>query len=406
MLSIREALDLMLPEFQPLGSESLPLLAAHTRVLSKDICAQFDLPEFDNSAMDGYALRHADVSAGSVLPIQMEVRAGGAFPAALLPGHIARIFTGAPLPAYADTVVIQENVQRSGETVMFRELPKAFAHVRKRGTDVSLGAVLMRAGDGLGPGEIGLLAAQGRAHVEVYRRPRVAILPTGDELREIDAERVPGSIVNSNAYALAAAVQEAGCEPLILPIARDRPEDIARRIEQGLRADVLLSIGGVSVGDYDLVSRALREAGVQIGFHKVAIKPGKPLLFGKRGSQPVVGLPGNPVSALVTFAVFVRPCLQQMLGHRAAFQEPLDVSLSEAYEHAAGRTELVRARLFRKGSDWHVKLHERQGSAALSSMVGQDALVILPADTTHFAVGERLCALRIAAPRAVEPPFQ
>jgi molybdopterin molybdotransferase len=406
MLSIREALDLMLPEFRTLGTESLPLLSAHTRVLSKDILAQLDLPEFDNSAMDGYAVRHADLSPGCVLPIQMEVRAGGDFPTALLPGHGARIFTGAPLPAGADSVVIQENVERRADSVQFRALPEPCANVRKRGSDVSLGAVLLRAGAPLGPGEIGLLAAQGCAEAAVYRRPRVAILPTGDELRELDAERRPGSIVNSNAYALAAAVLQTGCEPWILPIARDRLDDLKRHIEQGLRADVLLSIGGVSIGDYDLVSRALRDAGVEISFHKVAIKPGKPLLFGKRGAVPVVGLPGNPVSALVAFEVFVRPCLQRMLGHEAVFREAVEVSLSEAYHHTSGRTELVRARLSRKGSDWQVALHPRQGSASLQSMVGHDALVILPAEASHFAAGERLCALRIAEPRSSEPPFR
>jgi molybdopterin molybdotransferase len=405
MLSIREALEMMLPSFRPLGSESLPLLAAYGRVLSDEVTAQLDLPEFDNSAMDGYAVRYADLVQGVVLPVQGESRAGGGWPEALGAGSAMRIFTGAPLPAQADTVVMQENVERRDAAVVIRELPTAGANVRTKGSDVLRGDSLMQAGIPIGPGELGLLAAQGCAQVEVYRRPRVAILPTGDELRGLDAARTPGTIVNSNSYALAAAVLQAGCEPVLLPIARDRLADIVHGVQQGLRADVLLSVGGVSVGDHDLVSRGLREAGVDIGFHKVAIKPGKPLLFGRGGAVPVVGLPGNPVSALVTFEVFVRPCLRRMLGHTAVFPDTFEVSLAAAYEHTVGRTEFVRARLRRAGAGWLADLHPRQGSASLQSMVGQDALVIVPAHAAHVAAGERLQALRIAEPRRSDMPF-
>jgi molybdopterin molybdotransferase len=405
MLSIREALELMLPSFAPLATERLPLLAADGRVLAQDIAAALDLPEFDNSAMDGYALRLADLADGSVLPVQGESRAGGELPGALAPGTALRIFTGAALPAEADSVVIQEHSELRSDGVSIRERPRLGANIRLRGSDIRQGDALLRAGVALGPGEIGLLAAQGCVQVSVYRRPRVAVLPTGDELRELDAPRRPGSIVNSNSYALAAALRQLGCEPVLLPITPDRLEDIARSVEAGLQADVLLSVGGVSVGDYDLVSRALREAGVAVGFHKVAIKPGKPLLFGQRGAVPVVGLPGNPVSALVTFEVFLRPCLQRMLGHCAIFPDTIEVQLAAPYEHAAGRTEFARARLTHDAGRWLATLHPRQGSASLQSLVGLDALVILPAQSTHFVAGQTLQALRIGTVRRSDLPF-
>ena len=406
MLSIREALELMLPQFAPLGPESVPLLAAPGRVLYADALAALELPEFDNSAMDGYAVRHADLRPDGALPLQGESRAGAGLPEALRPGHAVRIFTGAPLPADADTVVIQENVERRAAQILVRELPRAGANIRRRGSDVRRGERILNAGALIGPPEIGLLAAQGCSTLQVFAQPRVAILATGDELRAIDAPPAPGTIINSNAYALAAAVEQAGARASVLPIARDRLSDISERIAEGLQADLLLSVGGVSVGDYDLVSQALREAGVAIEFHKVAIKPGKPLLFGRHGRVPVVGLPGNPVSALVTFTVFVRPGLARLQGRSAPFDETLEVELAHAYEHSPGRTEFVRARLTREGPVWRAQLHPKQGSGSLQSLVQQDALVILPADRAQFSAGTRLNALRIVpALRATPPAF-
>jgi molybdopterin molybdotransferase len=384
----------------------VPLLSALGRVLVADLFARIELPEFDNSAMDGYAVRHADLVVGRSLPIAQEIRAGDGSPAALAPGYAARIFTGAPMPPRADTVVMQENADRDEREVRFRELPDRNAHVRARGSDVRIGDRLVQAGRAIGPGEIGILAAQGCSRVDVHRRPRVAILPTGDELRELDEPARAGSLVNSNAYALAAAVQQAGGEAWILPIARDRLEEITARIEQGLQADLLLTVGGVSVGDYDFVARALTDVGVALHFHKVTVKPGKPILFGKRANTAVIGLPGNPISALVTFQLFVQPCLRRLLGHLAPFQESIEVVLGRPYRHSPGRTELVRATLAREAGELRATLHQRQGSASLPSMVGQDALVILPAERETFAAGERLWALRLAEPGATEPPFR
>jgi molybdopterin molybdotransferase len=408
MLSIREAVDLLLPHFPPRPPEPLPLLAALGRVLCEDVVATVDLPPFDNSAMDGYALRFADASheSGHVLPVQGESRAGGPSIGKLLPGHAMRIFTGAPLPVGADTVVMQEDTSRSGDHVTLREPPRAGAHVRKRGFDVRAGTPLLASGTVLGPGELALLSAQDVPKVNVHRRPRVAVLCTGDELREVGSTPRPGSIVNSNAYALHAAILQAGGEPVLLAPARDDVGEITERVREGLEADVLLTVGGVSVGEYDLVTQALAAVSVHTAFHKVAIKPGKPLLFGTRGGVPVIGLPGNPVSALVTFEVFVRPGLLQMRGVRTPFAEPVVVELTDAYEAGGSRTELARARLRAEGGRILATLNARQGSGALTSMVGVDALVVFPRGSRRFEAGASVHAIRLAdTPRSATPPI-
>jgi molybdopterin molybdotransferase len=404
MLSIPEAFEVMMPRFAPLGSEDVPLLQAVGRVAASDVIARLDLPGFDHSAMDGYAVRLADVRAGVPLPVTTEIRAGGR-PQPLGERGVARIFTGAPMPPDADTVVIQENARLADGAATFEALPQPGSNVRIRGYEYKRGDLFVRAGAWLGPGEIALLAAQGCSHVAVQRRPRVAILPTGDELRPLSGPFVPYTIVDSNTYGLAAAIQQTGCIAEPLPVARDRLDELRERLRVGLQADVLVTIGGVSVGDYDLVGQALRDAGVQIGFHKVAIKPGKPLLFGLHGARPVIGLPGNPVSALVVFEVFVRPCLQRMLGYAEPYPELLDVVLADDYRHARGRTEFVRAHLERHGPGWSARLHPRQDSGAMSSLLGQAALVILPGGIEQFAAGARLQALVTGLPRRASCPY-
>lgn len=404
MLSIRTALDLMLPHFSVLDSESVPLTQAYARVLAQDVEVGIEQPEFDHSAMDGYALRARDVRVGEPLPVSAEIRAGGT-PQPLAAGSVARIFTGAPLPEGADAVIMQENAQRDGERVSFSTQPSPGAHVRKRGGDHALGSILFSAGTQLGPAELGLLASQGLTRLEVHRQPRVAILPTGDELRALDAPLRPFSIVDSNTYALAGALQQAGCVPVPLAIATDDPELIAERVEQGLGADALLTVGGVSVGEYDFVSESLRAAGVAIQFHKVAIKPGKPLLFGKRGTTPVLGLPGNPASALVVFEIFVRPGLLRMQGLRDIHPQPIEVVLSTAYAHKPGRTEFVRARVQLQSGVWVADPHRNQSSGSLGSLSGQSALVIVPAERADIAAGERLQAIMPGLPRRPDSAF-
>jgi molybdopterin molybdotransferase len=405
MKSIGEAQREIVGCFEPIGIERLPLLQAAGRWLAEGVHARVDLPRFDSSAMDGYAVRHADLSTGCLLKLVGEARAGGAWPEPLLPGTATRIFTGAPTPAGADTVVIQENTQREAATVRIERVPDAGANVRRRGTDLRALSLALPRGERLAPGEIGLLAAQGEHAATVYRRPRVAIVSTGDELRDIGHDDAPGTVVGSNAYSLAAQVMEAGAEPWVLPAVPDRLDDIASTLGQALRADVVLSSGGVSVGEHDLVGRALERLGIAVRLWKVAIKPGKPLMFALSGRTPIVGLPGNPVSALVTFEVFVKPGLRRMLGDDAPYPELIDVRLERDHRHGTGRTELARARLVRGGDGApFARLHELQGSGSLPSMCGVDALVVLDAEVEHFAAGSSLRALPLRQDRGQREP--
>lgn len=405
MITVQEALERLLPRFAPLAIEALPLLSALGRALAEDQHATTDLPAFDHSAMDGYAVRHANVKVGGVFPVQGEARAAAGNIAGLAHGTAMRIFTGGPLPLGADTVVMQEDTALEANGVRIRELPQLGANVRRAGADLRAGAIALARGSEIGPGVVGLLAALGEAQVRVFRKPRVAILPTGDELRELGSAAEPGSIVNSNAYSIAAAVASAGAEPVVLPIARDHAEEIRARLREARGADLLLTIGGVSVGDYDLVGQSLRDEGFAIEFHKVAIKPGKPLLFGLSDQLPVIGLPGNPVSAFVTFEVFVRPCIYRMRGLARVFAELLPVKLAAAAKHSRGRLEFARAKLSREADSLIASLHALQGSGSLPSITDTDALVLLPPDQASFEAGAQLSALPLGVPTRDTPPF-
>jgi molybdopterin molybdotransferase len=398
MKSVAEASAEILRAFQPLGSERLSLLAALGRFSAEPYLARHDLPDFDNSAMDGYALRAADTRearAGSPLRLLVagESRAGGQTPPALTPGTAQRIFTGAPLPAGADAVELQENVVREGDDVLLEKALVAHANVRRQGSDVERGALLLAAHTELLAGEIALLASQEYAAVSVFRRPRVAILCTGDELREIGEPPRPGSIINSNGYALAAQVLLAGAEPWLLPVARDTRADVARSVREALCADVLVLSGGVSVGDYDVVRAGLEDAGVALSFWKVRMKPGKPVSFATHGRIPVLGLPGNPVSAWVTFELFVRPGLRKMLGDPAPERPRLPVQLAGDLTRKPGRAEFARARLVRTEHGFVAELLARQGSGSLPSMVGVDALLEIAPECETLPRGATLSAL-------------
>lgn len=310
-----------------------------------------------------------------------------------------RIFTGAPMPEGADAVVMQEDVERRGDEVVLRSRSAPGKHVRRRAEVLSGGGPLLEAGAGIGSGEIGLLASQGYAQVPVHRRPRVALLSSGDELRELGEPARPGSLIDSNAHALAAAVREAGGEAVMLPRAPDDRGELARAVRAGIAsADVLITSGGVSVGEYDLLHHAFADAGVEETFWKVRIKPGKPLRFGRAGAVPVIGLPGNPVSALLTFEIFVRPGLRIMLGDPRPFRRVIDVELASATSAPASRTELARARVeLREGSLPRAHLHRHQGSAALTSLAGADVLVILPEGAGDQPAGSIARALDLRA---------
>jgi molybdopterin molybdotransferase len=412
VLTPGEALEAILAAVRPLEVERADVSELSGRVLAEAIAATEDAPPFDASAMDGWAVRAADLAGASdgapvALAARGESRAGGRWPEPLGAGTAMRIFTGAPVPEGADAVVMQEVVERDGEGARFRAAPQGGANVRRRGEDHRAGEPLLPAGATLGAGEIALVASQGLASVAVRRAPRVAVLTTGDELRDPGEPARPGSIVDSNGPMVAAAVREAGASPRVLPRAADELAILTALVREGLRADVLVLCGGVSVGDHDLVHRALEEARVEAKFWKVAIKPGKPLTFGiAPGGTPVFGLPGNPVSAWVTFEVFVRPALRKMMGCSRPFRRAIDVALGGSYRHGRGRTELARARLSSDGSRAVAHLHPRQGSASIASIAGADALVVLPADREAFSAGDVVRALVLGGPGSDEAPFR
>jgi molybdopterin molybdotransferase len=395
MRSIAEALKSMLPAFPTLGEEEIPLTEAAGRYLASDVVADLDSPPFDNSAMDGYAVRAVEVASASTetpvrLPVSDESRAGGGVPSELELGTACRIFTGSTMPPGSDAVVIQEDTKRSGEEVDIFEPSTVGRHVRAQGSDVRSGETILRRGDRLWPGEIGLLASQNVARVRVYRQPRVALLSTGDELKALGEELAPGTIVNSNVYVLAEMLNLLGAIPCALPAASDDLPSIEAALRKALEADVVITSGGVSVGAYDFVQEAFQRVGIHPEFWKVRIKPGKPLTFGLYEGKPVIGLPGNPISAMVTFEILVAPCLRQMLGDREPHPQPVVARLQHAYHRRPGRVEIARGVATRHGDEIQVSLHKLQGSGSLPSFVGVNALVILPSERGDLEAGERV----------------
>jgi molybdopterin molybdotransferase len=301
VISVADALRIVVEAARPLGAERVGLLDACGRVAAGDVVSGRAVPAAANSAMDGYAVRAADVGRpGARLRVAGSVPAGSLRAETLAPGTAVKIFTGSVVPPGADTVVRVEDTEAAGDQVTVSAAVAPGANVRLAGEDIEPGAIVVRAGQELGPADVGVLASVGRSTVLVHRRPQVAIVSTGAELVEIDEAPGPGQVVNSNAWVLAAAAREAGAEPLVFPVVRDRFDDVrARLAEAAVAADVVLSTGGVSVGDFDFVRDALEAIGVERAFWKVAQKPGKPLVFGRRDATPFFGLPGNPVSSLV-----------------------------------------------------------------------------------------------------------
>jgi molybdopterin molybdotransferase len=310
----------------------------------------------------------------------------------LTPGSVCRIFTGAPLVAGADAVVMQEDTERSGDSVTIRRAPKKLNHVRRRGEDLARGGVALARGTRLNPFRVGLAAALDLAQVPVARRPRVRLLCTGDELRDPGTPGRPGSIPDSNGPSLSALVRRTGAEIVRLPRTSDDLSQTRAAIRGALaECDVLLTVGGVSVGDHDIVKAALEAEGVAIDFWKVKIKPGKPLAFGRRDGAFVLGLPGNPVSAQLTLSLFGLPLLRALQGDSRPFPPPIRVELAAALSQKPGRMGFYRARL--EGRLAHV--HENQASGAPTSMAHADVLVMLPETSSGAAAGEQVCALAL-----------
>jgi molybdopterin molybdotransferase len=392
LLSFDEARVRILTGVRVLASERVPLVDAAGRVLAEDLVAPSQLPPFDYSAMDGYALSTSDVEGNGpwALPVIGESSAGRpAGPLARL--SACRIFTGAPIPPGADAVVMQEKVQRDGESIRLSEPVKPGQHIRRAGEDLERGAVAIGGGTRLLPGGVALAAMLGVSELEVARRPRVTILCTGDELRAPGDAVGPASIPESNSAALASLARHASAVVRIAPIARDEPAATQRAIERALEGtDVLLTVGGVSVGDHDVVRPALERAGVTLDFWRVAIKPGKPLAVGRSASAYVLGLPGNPASALVTFAVFGMPLLRALQGDARPLPFPLPVALAAERKRSPDRMELVRASLETEGRALTARVHENQASGAATSLAHSDGLLFIPPGEGTVAKGEAL----------------
>lgn len=387
-----EALETILGATRVLGPETVAAGEALGRVLAAPVVSQRRLPPADNSAMDGYAVRRADCAGlgAPELRIAFEVAAGGAAEARLNPGQAARVLTGAPLPPGADAVVRQEDTERDGDRLRVLVVPAPREHVRDAGEDVEVGERVLEPGALLGPAHLGLLAALGRSSVVVHQRPRVAILSGGDELVEPDGDIAGGRIVSSNSYSIAAQCRELGAEPVYLGIARDTPEDVERHFRAGLGADVLVSSAGVSVGDRDYVRGVLEKLGCELLFWGVNMKPGYPLAFGRFAGETgplVFGLPGNPVSAMVTFEEFVRPALRKMMGHRAWFRPLMRARLGETLTKKAGRLHFVRVALERRDGVVVARSTGNQSSGVLRSMTLATGLLLFPAAATELREG-------------------
>ncbi len=390
-VSVAEARELILGSIAPLGFETVGLAEAPGRVLAEEIRSRVEIPPHDNSAMDGYAVRAQDTSrAPTELRVVEDLPAGRRAQRKLGPGEAARIMTGAAIPEGADAVVMVERTETRGDAVRVLEAATQGQHVRRAGSDVKPETRVASVGDVLRAPHVGMLAAIGRTTLRVAARPRVAILSTGDELVEPDRLTADGRIVSSNSYALQAALREIGVDSSYLGIAPDEPDEIEARFRQALRSDVVISTGGVSVGDRDWIKQVLAGLGGEMRLWRVNMKPGAPLAFVMLDSCPVFGLPGNPVSTLVVFEQFVRPALLSMMRRRAIFRPVEPAVLTERYTKPAGRMHFVRVRLERGDDVWQATPTGEQTSNVLLSMVRADGLAIVPAETTEVPAGATL----------------
>lgn len=393
MISVEEALNRVTALFTPLGVETVPLREAAGRVLARDVEARRDQPPFESSAMDGYALRSDDVKTGATLRVIGESAAGAGFPGRPGRGEAVRIFTGAPVPEGADQVLMQENVTREGDVITIVETSDS-RHIRHRGNDFASGEAV-RAPRRLSPADLALLAAMNLPDLPCTRRPVVALVATGNELVMPGEDPGPDQIIASNGFGLAALLEAEGAEVRMLPIARDTPESLRTVLGLCAGADMIVTIGGASVGDHDIVQDVGRESGMALEFHKVRMRPGKPLMAGMLNGVPMIGLPGNPVSAMVCAHVFLRPALRVMLGLGDA---PLSRELARLGEDMGpngGREHYMRARLGVEYGQLTVHPFDRQDSALLSVLAKANALLVRPVDAPARKAGDMVEVIRL-----------
>ncbi len=395
MISVEEALKTILVNFRPLGLEKINILEARGRVIGEDVFAPRNIPSANNSARDGYALRCADIKDASrekpvKLKIIEDIPAGTLAVKKIKKGEAARIMTGAVLPEGADSVVHQEDTMKEGKTVIVYTSAEKSENIRFAGEDVRTGDLVVKKGSALRPADIGMLAALGRAFVSVYQKPRVAIMSTGDELVDIEIEPPPGKIVNSNSFSLAAQVMECGAIPIMLGIVKDKKTDLREAFKTALHADLMISSGGVSVGDFDFVKNVMGEIGNAMHFWRVAMRPGKPLAFGAIEGVPLFGLPGNPVSSMVSFEQFVRPSLLKMQGHKKIFRQTIQAVCNDEFQKNPGFRHFIRA-VVKKEKDRYVAITTGdQGSGILKSMVAANGLIVIGEEETRIKKGSEV----------------
>lgn len=390
MISVDQALSIVLDHVEPLGAETVPLEEAHRRILAEDVRADMDLPPFDRSRMDGYALRSADVAA---LPARLrvigEIAAGAEFDKELKAGEAVKIFTGAPVPDGADAVQKVEVTRANGYDVEILESVTPGQFITPRASEIAAGEKVAEAGREIGPAEMAVLASFGYASVRAARRPRVAVISTGSELVDVSTKPSAAQIRNSNTYTLAAYAERAGAAVDMLGTAEDTAEATRDSL---LRAadnrDIVITSGGVSMGDYDLVKAALKDIGAEVFFDKVTIRPGKPIVFARRGATLFFGLPGNPVSTSVTFNVFARPAIRKMQGERSPLLPTVSAQLSRSLKDSSRRRSYLPARLFIEDGRAMVESLKWGGSSDLVAFMLANALIIVREEVHEIEAGE------------------
>lgn len=391
---LEDAQKVVLEATSVLGLEKIPLLNTLGRVLGEDVVVERDNPPWDNSAMDGFAVRWEDIRQEHAIQKPVTLKVIEDVPAGKMPtktvgaGQAIRIMTGAPIPKGADTILKVEDTEHTPDSVRVFKSEQKGSNIRPQGEDVKKGERIIVKGTRIRPGEAGMLAILAKAFVLVYQQPRVAILSTGDELADLDERFSEEKIINSNSYGIAAAVQDAGGVPVLLGIAKDNPAALKEKISQGLTADILVLSGGVSMGDYDFTKAVFRDLGAEMNFWKLAIKPGQPLAFGKIQGKLAFGLPGNPVSSMVTFEQLVRPAMLKLSGRRSYGRPVIQAVFQEQFSKRQDRRHFLRGVLTREDGTFKVRTTGDQGSGILTSMVKANCLIDVPVEVERLNPGD------------------
>lgn len=389
MITVEQARETILKRIAPLGSEKVYIEQALGRFLSEDIISEMDIPSWDNSAMDGYAVRVSDIdSEGARLNIAYEIPAGSSPRGSFDRGSAVKVMTGAQIPPGADAVVKREDTEELDKTVIIHKLPQKSDHIRFKGEDIRKGELLFTQGTYLDPAQIGVLASIRRVMVNCYRRPVVVIIATGDEVADLGEEVTEGKIPSSNSYTLKSLVSQLGAVPLYLGIARDTKEDLREKFSMSCGADLILTSGGVSMGDYDVVKEVMAEEGNSMDFWRVEMKPGRPLAFGTIRGIPAIGLPGNPVSTMTSFYQFARPAILKLSGALNLLLPRLRARLTCSVTTSGGRPHYIRGNLSQHGEELLVSPTGPQGSGILSSMAKGNCFMVIPSEKRLVEQGE------------------